>query len=181
MSQSVDTPGQTADTPEVRAASEDALNHHFRTHRCIVKLERYPSDNRSSFTLDELNVCLDDGMTLQLLFKDLSWQALIEEACRVKPAFLYNPLREIETYQAILAPHRLSTAVCYGAVIDHQIGRYWLFLENVPGLRISFVGLPAWQEVARWLAAMHSHFAKETERLTQVAPLLSYDGDFYRR
>ena len=181
MSHSADTPRQTASAPELRAALGDVLNRHFGTQRCIVNLERYPSDYRSSFTVDELTVCLDDGTTLQLLFKDLSWQALIEEARRAKPAFLYNPLREIETYQSILAPRRLGTAVCYGAVVDHQLGRYWLFLENVPGLQIRFAELPVWEEAARWLAVMHSNFAKETGRLTQVAPLLSYDGDFYRQ
>ena len=47
---------------------------------------------------------LADGTTLELMFKDLSRQALLETARRIRPAFIYEPLREIETYRKILAP-----------------------------------------------------------------------------
>ena len=36
-----------------------------------------------------------------------------------------------------------------------------------------------WRRVAE-MAIMHAHFAEETRRLARTAPLLRYDGDFYR-
>jgi aminoglycoside phosphotransferase (APT) family kinase protein len=128
-----------------------------------------------------LSVHLDDGTILELIFKDLSQEALLETARRVKPAFLHNPLRESETYRAVLEPAQLGTATCYGAVVDQRKGRYWLFLERVRGMELYQVGeFMVWQRVARWLAVMHARFAGKTGPLLQVAPLLSYDDDFYR-
>ncbi len=181
MTQPVGAPSQRVGSAELCAAVEHALGRYFGAPRRIAKLVRRPSAYRTSFALEELEVRLDDGSTLELMFKNLSWSALLGPARRVKPAFLYDPLREIETYRAILTPNRLGTAACYGAVADHETGRYWLFLEKVPGLELYQVGeLATWQRVARWLAAMHARFAEETGALARAAPLLGYDGDFYR-
>jgi hypothetical protein len=177
----VDTPRQRVDTPELTAALEEALSRHSGKQQRIAKLERRPTSYSTSFAIEELGVRLDDGTALELMFKDLSQQALLETARRVKPAFLYNPLRETETYRAILLPYRLGTAVCYGATVDHRSGRYWLFLERVPGRELYQVGeFATWQRVARWLALMHTRFAGETETLARAVPLLNYDSDFYR-
>src|SRR5262249_18457071 len=78
------------------------------------------------------------------------------------------------------APNRLGTAICYGAVVDQWAGRYWLFLERVPGLELYQVSSPIWQEVARWLATMHARFTRDTALPTRAKRLLSYDGDYYR-
>jgi hypothetical protein len=174
-------PAQMVATHELRAALERSLSHHFGTQRRVVELERRPSAYSTSFAIEELDVRLDDGASLRLLFKDLSQQGMLGSARRIKPAFLYDPLREIETYRAILGPNRLSTPTFYGAYIDHPTGRYGLFLEKVPGLELYQVGdLATWQRVARWLAAMHARFAGETERFARAARLLRYDAEFYR-
>ena len=44
------------------------------------------------------------------MFKDLGESGLSERARAAKPEFLYDPLREIETYRSILAPAGLGTA-----------------------------------------------------------------------
>jgi hypothetical protein len=107
---------------------------------------------------------------------------MLESARMVKPAFLYDPMREIETYRSILGPNRLSTAICYGAIVDSRAERYGLFLEKVPGLELYQVGnFATWRRVAGWLAIMHARFAGETGRLARAAPLLRYDAGFYRR
>jgi thiamine kinase-like enzyme len=183
MSQPGDTKAQTVSTAELRKALEETLSHHFGAQRAIAKLERCPSATSSSFAIEELEVRLDDGTTLQLVFKNLGRRALLEGARQAKPVFLYHPLREIETYRTILAPNLPSTPTYYGAVIDHQIERYWLFLEKVPGVELYQVGeFSTWQQVARWLTVMHNRFAGKIELLAQAeaAHLLSYDGAFYR-
>src|SRR5207248_9985343 len=87
----------------LRGALQEALSAHFGAPRSIVRLEREPSAYGSTFALEELRVDLDDGTRLHLMFKDLSWRALLESTRGAKPRFLYNPLREIQTYRAILA------------------------------------------------------------------------------
>ncbi len=174
-------PEQRIGTAELCVALEAALSRRSGAQRRVAGLERRPSAYSTSFAIEELGVRLDDGTRLRLLFKDLSRHALLENARRVKPAFLYDPLREIETYRSILEPNRLGTATCYGAFVDHRAGHYGLFLEKVPGVELYQVGdFATWQKVARWLATMHARFAGETERLARAAPLLRYDAEFYR-
>ena len=180
MTEPVEIPEPTVSTAELQAALEQALSNHFGAPRTIIELERQPSWTRSSFALEELTLHLDGDTNLQLMFKDLSLDSLLDSARRAKPTFLYDPLREIKTYQSILTPHQLGAATYYGAVVNEEMGRYWLFIEKVPGLELYYVGLDTWQEVARWLAAMHARFVREAASLLSMAPLLIYDGDFYK-
>jgi hypothetical protein len=173
--------GERIGTAELHVALEEALSSRSGTQRRISRLKRRPSIHSTSFAIDELDARLDDGTSLRLLYKDLSRHALLEAARQAKPTFLYDPLREIETYRTILVPNRLSTPICYGAIVDASAERYGLFLEKVPGVELYQVGdFATWRRVAEWLAIMHAHFAEETRRLAQAAPLLRYDGDFYR-
>jgi hypothetical protein len=169
-------------TAELSAALEEAMSRCSGTQRRVTGLERGPSLYCTSYAIEELVVHLDDDTSLRLLYKDLSRHALLEAARQAKPTFLYDPLREIETYRAILGSNRLSTPICYGAIVDPSAERYGLFLEKVPGIELYQVGdFATWQQVAAWLAFMHARFAGETGRLARAAPLLRYDGDFYRR
>src|SRR3712207_4309270 len=122
------------DANELCATLERVLSHYFGAPRRLTKLERRPSAYSTSFAIEELGVRLDDGTSLRLLFKDLSREAMLRSARQVKPAFLYDSLREIEVYRVILAPALLSTAICYGAIVDARAGRYGLFLEKISGL-----------------------------------------------
>ena len=172
-----------ADTETLRATLEGALCDHVGAARCIVSLERRPSAYRTSFALEELDVGLDDGSTLRLMYKDLGWGALHEAARQAKPTFLYDARREIETYRTILAPWGHGTAVCYGAIIDERSGRYWLFLERVPGTELYQVGdFGTWRRVAHWLAGLHARFAgtPELAAVAQTAHLIDHDEHFYR-
>lgn len=173
------------DTPVSQAVLQRALatvlNDYFGVARHIVQWQQAPSPYRSSFTLDELTVTLDDGLTFAVVFKDVGRCALSAAGQRAKPAFLYHPQREIATYRHILSTHLPSAPHYYGAVVDEAQARYWLFLEKVVGAALSEVALPTWQEVARWLAAMHTHFAQQTDLsyLAETCYLLRYDRAFY--
>jgi hypothetical protein len=181
MSPQANVNERKAGTAQLHAALEPLLSRHFGARR-ILRLERRASEYSSSFALEELDVSLDDGTSLSLIFKDLGWQALTDSARGVKPDCLYNPLREIETYQTVLARSRLGTATCYGAVVDPPAGQYWLFLERVPGLRLCHVGeFATWQQVASHLAVLHDWCGREAGRMgpAQRAHFLRYDRDFY--
>jgi hypothetical protein len=165
----------------VRPALEELLRRHHPNLERIVRLEGRPYAERTSFHLVELELELEDGSVLRLLLKDLGLKNLHETARRVKPGFLYQPLREIRTYQEILARARLGTAQFYGAVVRPAEDLYWLLLEKVPGVRLSQAGeASAWLQAARWLARLHSRFSRESETLGRSAPLLRYDAAYYR-
>lgn len=156
---------------------EPALGDYYGASRSIMKLERRPSEYRSSFPLEELDLVLHDGTRLQLIFKDLG--ELLRPARDAKPLFLLNAHREIETYQKILSRDRMGTAICYAAVDGPE--RYWLFLEKLRGVELYQVGeLEVWQEAARWLAKLHARQAALAAKAARELPLVRYDAAFYR-
>jgi thiamine kinase-like enzyme len=182
MNQAVDVGNAAVGTADLRDALVQTLSGHFGKHCGVIGLERRPFTYTTSFAIEELDVQLDDGTSLVMLFKDLSRHALVADARQAKPAFLYNPLREIETYRKILAPLRLGTANCYGSIIQPERGRYWLFLEKVLGIELYQEGAVAvWQQVAAWLAGLHARFDGQAELLLPAVPLLVYDRNYYRQ
>lgn len=102
-----------------------------------------------------------------------------------KPAFVYDPYRELEAYRRLLPGAHLGTAVCYGGVVQ-PVGaereRYWLFLERVTGQDLYLVGdLALWQQAAAWLAALHAQTQRRPGVVAQAAHLLRYDAGYYAR
>ena len=182
MSRQANDAGHAVSTATLQAAVERALGNYFGSLRRVVALHRQPSTYRSSFPLEELDVRLEDGTALPLVFKNLSPHALPDRVRRAKPEFVYNPLREIDVYGSILNGQRLGTASCYGAVVEPEIDRYWLFLEKAPGLELYQLGeMAAWQQAARWLATLHTRFLGRMESHACTSHLLRYDGAFYRQ
>lgn len=174
-----DTAGPDA---ELRAVLEGELARRLARPVRLARLDVRRSEYSTSFALDDVEVVLDDGTHLSLVRKDLSPEGLLHGARRVKPDFLYDPMREIAVYRQILARSDLGTAECFGAVADPGRGRFWLLLERVPGVELYQVGeLAVWCQVARWLAALHVRFAAEADRLGRLTPLLRYDAHYYRR
>lgn len=166
---------------ELRTSLECCLKEFFGTNIRIIKLDRQISDYRSSFNLEELTVQLDNGESLSVMFKDLSFDNLLESGKRAKPEFLYKPEREIAIYQQVLPPERLGTAACYGSVVDREAGRYWLFLEKISGVELYQVGdLEIWKAAARWLAEFHANYADKISRLSGNPHFLRYNAQLYR-
>ena len=165
---------------EIVAGIEEALGAALQPPG-VVTIERRPYRYATSYPLEEVNAHLDDGRTLHLILKDLTWERLLGEARRTKPRFLYEPRRCIETYRRIL-PGTGVGAACHGAFVDVRSGRYWLLIERLPGVELWQVGdFGTWESVARWLARFHRRFADEGERVLLRNPfLLRYDSDFLR-
>ena len=120
----------------------------------------------------------DDGSSLELVCKDTGEAAMLPEARRIRPRFLYDPLREIAAYERILAPFDVGAPRFYGSTIDELRGRYWLFLERIPGVPLTEAGdFSVWRQVSGWLASMHSRVTRDP-RLARAAagvPLVQYD------
>jgi hypothetical protein len=159
-------------TIELQTALEGAFK------RPIAALSRRPCEYYSSFSIEELELIFDDGGQMPMIFKNVGRNGLLENGHLAKPVFLYNPLREISTYETILEPAGLETAQFYGAFVDSKSERYWLFLERVPGRPLSEIGdFEHWKNVARWLARMHIRLSDSGQRAEH---LIWYDRSFYQ-
>jgi hypothetical protein len=181
MSGPTNTSIRAANIRELGKSLENVLCEHFRRPCRIERLGCRPFICSTSFAILDVDVMLDDGKQLSLLLKNLARQGLMESAREVKPDFIHNPLREIETYRCILSAQNLGTPVCYGAIVDRMADSYWLVLEKVSGRELFQVGeFEIWQRVAAWLACFHARLAREASEKARAAHLLLPDGDYYR-
>jgi len=138
---------------------ETVLSNYFGRKRSIRQLRRRYSAYSSSYALENLELELDRGEHLRLVFKNLSPGSVLKTARQVRPGFIYHPEREIEIYRHILDPKRLGTPICYGAVEVPELERYWLFLERVDGPLLWQRGrLERWEQAAGWLAMLHTQY-----------------------
>jgi hypothetical protein len=170
-----------ASTAELRSTLERVLSEALDTPVRVSELQRRPSPYRTSFALDEVDATLDGDERLELMLKDLGWKGLTKAGRSAKPAFLYDPLREITVYRRLLGPADLGAPRYYGSLVDPERDRYWLFMERVVGRELYQVGeLERWEQAARWLAVMHSRFAADVEQLTEEACLVRHDRGYYR-
>jgi Ser/Thr protein kinase RdoA (MazF antagonist) len=143
-------------------------------------VSRRPSEYRTSFPLEELEVTPAGGTRLRLAFKRLDWGALGEEARLAKPRFLHDPAREPAVYETVLAPAGLGPRF-YGSLVDPESERHWLFVEWVEGRELYQVGERSlWEAAARWLGDVHVRLSGELDRRIAEAPLLDFDESHYR-
>ena len=159
-----------------------ALRERYGVPRAVEQLSIRSNPYRSSFAIHDVDLVLDDGTSLELLVKNVSWHALRRSAAAGRPSFIHDPLREIETYRGVLAPHVAGPPTFYGAVTDPELDRYWVLLERVSGLQLADIGeFEVWEEAARFLARMHVQLAASLRRLGAAASerLLRYDAEFY--
>jgi Ser/Thr protein kinase RdoA (MazF antagonist) len=173
------TGGWAASDAELRRALERALAERGDARLRVVS--RRPFPYRTSFPLEELDLRLEDGSELRLLFKQLGWAALDEEARLAKPRFLHDPLREVAVYASVLEPRISGPPRYYGSEVESTGGRYWLFVERVVGRELYQVGdLRLWEAVAAWLGGMHLSLAGDLERHAEGGRLIDYDEAYYR-
>jgi Ser/Thr protein kinase RdoA (MazF antagonist) len=164
---------------ELREALERVLAETGVAAPSLVR--RRPSDYRTSFPLEELELTLADGTELRLAFKRLEWDALSAEARLAKPEFLHDALREPAVYATLLAPAALGAPRYYGSLAEPEAGRHWLFVEWVEGRELYQVGeRELWEAAAAWLGTMHRRLGEGLDP-DQGARLLDYDRAYYRR
>jgi Ser/Thr protein kinase RdoA (MazF antagonist) len=166
---------------DLNTALETIIRKRFGSQR-IKKWRRRMSVYSSSYTIENLKVELDDGRDFEMVLKDLSPSSLLKAASQVRPHFLYEPLREIETYEKILNPLRIGAPFCYGTVASPDQGRYWLFLERVNGPLLWQRGrMESWKQAARWLAGLHDAFdlSPEPQNPSRLSHLWRYDKEFF--
>jgi len=145
-------------------------------------IDRRPYEYRTSFPLEQLDLTLEDGVSLRLVFKQLDWDALDDQARLAKPRFLHDPLREAAVYGTVLAAAPGGPPRHYGSAIDPERGRHWLFIEWVDGRELFQVGdRELWAAAAAWLGAMHRQLGDRLDRHRASGRLLEYDRPYYGR
>jgi len=169
---------------DLLARLEQMLSLHYGRPRRVREIERRVSEYCSSFMLEELDVILDDGEELALLLKDLSPGSLFGRAVEVKPDFMFEPRREIETYRRILSRYWIGAPQYYGSIVEPEHARYWLLMERLsPVMLWQMGGFETWTTVAAWMAEMHAELAKVHVDAAEerAAHLMQYDREFYWR
>jgi aminoglycoside phosphotransferase (APT) family kinase protein len=170
----------TPSDAELREALEPLLRE--AGVAALGTIRRRPYEYRTSFPLEQLELTLEDGASLRLVFKQLDWEALGDEVRLAKPRFLHDPLREAAVYGSVLAAAPSGPPHHYGSAIESECGRHWLFIEWVDGRELFQVGdRDLWEAAAAWLGAMHRQLAEELDRHRVSGRLLEYDRAYYRR
>jgi Ser/Thr protein kinase RdoA (MazF antagonist) len=167
--------------PRTAPPSDRDLIELLRGQGEVLALSRRPYRYATSAPLEELRVRLAGGGELALIFKDLSRDRLLGDAPATKPAFLHEPLRELETHRRILDPAGIGPR-CVAAVAGSRPPRHWLLLEKVPGVELWQVGeLPVWEAVAAWLGGFHARFAGRLDELRAAnTHLLEHSESWFR-
>lgn len=143
----------------------------------IDALHRRPAAYGASFHLEELDLDVDDGHIIRMMFKDVTQPR--GAALSVKPQFLFNPEREIVVYRDVI-PGIAGPPTCHCVVTHPDEKRYWLFLERVSGPQLRECGdFEAWKRAAVWLAHLHASFANRASRLAQRGSLLSMNQQYF--
>ena len=146
----------------------------------VATLHKHASPYATTAGLWELEAALSDGTTLCVVHKASGRRARVPGAPRNVPAFVYDPEREIRVYKQFLEGRELGTPRLFASDIQPGAGRYWIFLERVPGTQLRWTVEPsAWHRAAAWLARAHATLEPSSQ--TNTPELLNHDARYYRR
>jgi aminoglycoside phosphotransferase (APT) family kinase protein len=158
----------------------DAIVERVSPGQSVVALRKEASPFSTTARLWDLQVAVSDGTTLSIIHKESGRRARLPGAPRTIPEFVYDPKREIGVYEHVLAQRQLDTPSLYASLVEASRGRYWMFLERVPGMQLRWTVRPgSWHRAAAWLARAHAALQPSADANTNG--LLIHDARFYRR
>ena len=153
---------------EVERILTRGLRDYFGRPVRIVELHSRLLDTFSTHPISRLNLTLDSGEPLTVIFK------------RLQPRPDRDVRRRILIHRRLLADGRLDAPAVYASVCDEAQGRYWLFLEDVGELRLEWCDVNDWPAAFRWLARMHAEYYGREEELRALGCLGEHRPAFYR-
>src|SRR5687767_8382881 len=137
---------------EVEQILARGLRDHFGRPVGIAELHSRFLDTFSTHPISRLNLTLDSGEHLTVIFK------------RLQPRPDRDVRRRILIHRRLLADGRLDAPTVYASVCDEARGRYWLFLEDVGEAPLNWCeDMEAWLAAYRWLARMHAVYHGQEE------------------
>jgi aminoglycoside/choline kinase family phosphotransferase len=114
----------------------------------------------TSFTIRRIDVQLESGEILPVIFKDLNPLRQHQKAKDVRRLELGPSRREIWMYRYVLPGLGLGTPQLYGYRWDPKRGNLWLFIEDVGPRRLCYcLDLGAYEQAAAWAARFHASTA----------------------
>jgi hypothetical protein len=157
----------------------EGLNKSDGRPRRIVRLERSPYLESTSFPAERIKAHLDSGDRLDIFFKDLHSENLLDEARSLRAAGMERSEREFRMYRDVLSRLPLSTPELYGSRWTPEAGICWIFLEDAGPFPLRQIGdFSCWLKAARWAARLH---AVDPADIMEYAPALpEYDAEHYR-
>jgi hypothetical protein len=118
----------------------------------ICYVSSSPLPMRSTYPIERVQVYLDSGEQMPIIFK------------RLRPEPGRGSPREVLIYRGLLAGQRFGAPELYASAHCTEQGRYWLFLEDVGDESLERCARPAWIAAVRWLAEMHgTYLGRESE------------------
>jgi hypothetical protein len=131
-----------------------------------------------SFAIHRLDVQLESGDVLHVIFKDLNPLRQFQNAKRIRRLELGRSRREIWMYRHVLPGLALGTPRLYGYRWEPKRGNLWLFLEDVGPHRLGHGGdLALFEQAAAWVGRFHA----ATTGTPSIERLLRYDHAHYER
>jgi Ser/Thr protein kinase RdoA (MazF antagonist) len=112
----------------------------------------------TTHTLLEAEGELADGSTLPLMLKRIDVGGSLADRSDGKPTHVYDGMREVLVYRALLADREPDVPFLYGVVRARgATPGSWLLLERIRGRELyQFEAIERWEEVAAWLAGFHA-------------------------
>src|SRR5262249_42889827 len=147
---------------------EQGLSANFGRPVRVTALEGEPLET-SSHSIDRLQVLLDSGERLRVIFKRLR---------RGHP--LYGNEREVPIYRRLLVGGRFGSPTLYASVYDESQGRYWLFLEDLGERTLKGAHWEDWLAAIRLLAEMHGTYLGREDHLRALQCLGEHGPEFYQ-
>lgn len=168
---------QTKNNLMIKSLEEGLSNIHGE-RKTVRQFNREPFIESTSFPTERIRALLDDGEWVNIFFKDLNPQNLLDEAQKLRDIGFERSRREFLMYQQILQPLQLGTPTLYGYLWEPSEDIYWIFLEDVGPTSLNLLGdFALWVEATRWVARLHA--VDFSELIDKADFLLQYDVDHF--
>ncbi|URD51293.1 phosphotransferase [Chroococcidiopsis sp. CCNUC1] len=153
------------------AVLEQGLSRYWGRSLQIVAIESQPLDSFSTHPIDRLQVTLDDGQQLSVIFKQLQLKC---------DRHIRHRGKEVRIYERLLVNRDLGTPALYASLYDESNHRYWLFMEDVGEWKLEYCDVEEWCAAFRWLARLHATYYGQAAQLRQLDCLVEHGAVFYR-
>jgi hypothetical protein len=131
-----------------------------------------------SFAIHRLDVQLQSGGVLPVVFKDLNPLRQVDNAKHIRRLELNRSRREIWMYRHVLPGLALGTPRLYGYRWEPKRGNLWLLVEDCGPHRLGHrLDLALYEQAAAWVARFHA----ATAGTSGDGRLLRYDRAHYER
>lgn len=121
----------------------------------------------SSHPIWRLQITLDDGRRLPIIFKDL------------QPDPRKAVGREVLLYERLLGGGRFGAPLLYASRYDQARDCYWLFIEDIGKWRLDWCEAVDWEPAFRRMARMHAAFLDRADELAALDCLAEHERPFY--